>query len=173
MKTINERIRYLRKDIGLNQRDFGAQIGLKNGAISWIEKPGNTVIDQNIHLICDKFGVNEKWLRSGEGPIYEKASKKNDLMRWAEQLTSTSEDPFPCHFALALSRLGEREWAVLEKFIDEMIAIRQDALLTADQQEAARRAEAHRLLDLELDAEKKEPSASLDTACIEKNKKRA
>lgn len=171
--SINTRIKQLRKELGISQSEFGARIGLKGGAISKIERAGSAVTDQNIHLICDKFGVNEKWLRTGEGSMYEESSKQDELVRWARELSDASEDPFPCHFALALSRLGEREWAVLEKFIDEMIAIRQDALLTADQQEAARRDEAHHLLDLELDAEKKEPSASLDTACIEKNKKRA
>ena len=43
--NINQRIKMLRKEMGLNQKDFGAKIGLGQGAVSWIEKDGNTVID--------------------------------------------------------------------------------------------------------------------------------
>ena len=179
--SINTRIKQLRKELGISQSEFGARIGLKGGAISKIERAGSAVTDQNIHLICDKFGVNEKWLRTGEGSMYEESSKQDELVRWARELSDASEDTFPRRFALALSRLGEKEWEVLEKFIDGITLPNQDTTSSAqpdapptdEQQEAARRAEAHRLLDLELDAEKKEPSASLDTACIEKNKKRA
>lgn len=67
---INQRIRYLRKDLKLSQGEFGEKIGLKHGAISRLEKSGNTVIDQNISLICNVFNVEEQWLRTGEGQMY-------------------------------------------------------------------------------------------------------
>ena len=66
--TINQRIKNLRKDMKLNQKEFGAKIGLGQGAISWMEKNDSTIIDQNIRLICDTFHVNEVWLRNGQGP---------------------------------------------------------------------------------------------------------
>ena len=69
--TINHRIKQLRKHCKLNQDDFGKRIGLKHGAISKMEKPGNTVIDQNIRLVCDTFNVSEDWLRTGEGDMFE------------------------------------------------------------------------------------------------------
>ena len=56
--NINQRLKMLRKEMGLNQKDFGAKIGLGQGAVSWIEKDGNTVIDQNIRLICDTFNIS-------------------------------------------------------------------------------------------------------------------
>ena len=65
--TINRRIKQLRKDMGLTQGEFGKKIGLKHGAVSKMEQDGSRVIDQNIKLICDVFGVNEQWLRHGEG----------------------------------------------------------------------------------------------------------
>lgn len=77
--TINKRIRELRKEMGLKQQDFGTKIGLGQGAISWMEKDGNTVIDQNIRLICDTFNVSENWLRTGAGPK-ESANNKRDIL---------------------------------------------------------------------------------------------
>lgn len=66
--TINQRIKNLRKDMKLNQKEFGAKINLGQGAVSRLEQEGVLVIDQNIRLICDTFHVNEDWLRNGQGP---------------------------------------------------------------------------------------------------------
>lgn len=65
--TINERIRELRKEKHLTQVEFGERIGLKKSAANKIEQDGATVIDQNVRLICEAFGVNERWLRTGKG----------------------------------------------------------------------------------------------------------
>lgn len=69
--NINQRIRQLRKDLGLSQKELGDRISLKHGAISRIEQTGVAVTDQNIRLICDTFNVSEHWLRTGEGEMYE------------------------------------------------------------------------------------------------------
>ena len=68
--SINQRIRELRKELGLTQRDFGTRIGLKHGTVSWMEKDGNSIIDQNKRIICDQFGVSLHWLETGEGNMY-------------------------------------------------------------------------------------------------------
>lgn len=67
---INQRLQKLRKALGLSQRELGERIGLKHGAISWLEKSGRTVSDRNIQLICDTFSVNEHWFRTGEGEMF-------------------------------------------------------------------------------------------------------
>ena len=67
--TINQRIREFRKQEGLNQTEFGERIKLKHGAVSKLEQDGNTVTDQNVHMICETFGVSERWLRTGEGEM--------------------------------------------------------------------------------------------------------
>lgn len=67
--SINERIMILRKELGINQQEFGARIGLKQGAVSKMEQEGNTVIEQNIRLICSAYHINEAWLRDGVGEM--------------------------------------------------------------------------------------------------------
>ena len=68
--STNNRIKSLRKYLGLKQAEFGDKIGLKNGAISWMEKEGNTVTKQNIKSICDTFNVSEDWLLHGTGDMF-------------------------------------------------------------------------------------------------------
>ena len=73
---MNHRIRELRKALGLSQKKFAEKIGLKQNAISYMEKSGFTVTEQNIRTICSQFCVNENWLRTGMGKMFLENEKK-------------------------------------------------------------------------------------------------
>lgn len=66
---MNDRIRELRKYLGLTQKQFAAKIGITNSSISRIEKGITTITESNILSILRTFNVNDKWLRYGEGPM--------------------------------------------------------------------------------------------------------
>lgn len=69
--TINERIRYFRKDVlKLNQTAFAEAIGMKQRGASGMEQDGATVTDRAIKSICMAYSVNEDWLRNGTEPMY-------------------------------------------------------------------------------------------------------
>lgn len=65
--TINQRIKQVRKNIGMTQTEFGKKIGMGQAGVSKLEQDGTTVIDQNVRLICEAFNINEEWLRTGQG----------------------------------------------------------------------------------------------------------
>lgn len=67
--TINQRIRNLRKEAKLNQRELGQKLGLGQASVSWLEQDGHTVTESNIKQIASVFGISESWLRTGEGPM--------------------------------------------------------------------------------------------------------
>lgn len=70
MVTINERVRYLRKDVlRMNQTEFALSIGMKQTSVSSFEKEGATVSDQSIKAISSVHGVSEEWLRNGTEPM--------------------------------------------------------------------------------------------------------
>lgn len=66
----NDRVRELRKNLGLTQADFGEKIGLKQAVIGQMEKGARNLTDRTVLLICEKYNVNEEWLRDGKGPIF-------------------------------------------------------------------------------------------------------
>ena len=66
---IGERIKELRKVLGLTQTKFGDRIGLKQNSVALIET-GRPTSDQTIFAICREFRVNEEWLRTGEGEMF-------------------------------------------------------------------------------------------------------
>ena len=70
MLEIGNRIKTLRKQLGLNQTEFGERIGFKQAAIGLWENGQRTVSDSAILLICEKYNVREVWLRSGSGEMF-------------------------------------------------------------------------------------------------------
>lgn len=71
METVNERLRWLRADLGLSQRKFADQIGMTQTGLSGMEQPGKQIAEKTIKLICSTFGVREAWLRDGVGDPYQ------------------------------------------------------------------------------------------------------
>ena len=69
---MNDRLKRIRKQLHLTQEEFADRIGIKRGAISNYEIGRNEPIDAVISLICREFNVNETWLRTGEGDMFNK-----------------------------------------------------------------------------------------------------
>ena len=66
---MNERLKGARKALGFNQTDFGKRLGVTPGAISHLESGKNKLTEQLITSVCREFGINEAWLRTGEGEM--------------------------------------------------------------------------------------------------------
>lgn len=67
--TIGERIRFFRKQNGYSIEEFASRISVGKSAVSRFETGVNGTTDQTIRSICREFGVNETWLRTGEGEM--------------------------------------------------------------------------------------------------------
>jgi transcriptional regulator with XRE-family HTH domain len=70
--AIHERIITVRKALGLSQKEFGKGINVSQGYFSNIELMQRRINDRIITLICSVYGVNENWLRSGAGTMFDK-----------------------------------------------------------------------------------------------------
>ncbi len=71
---MNERIKELRKCVGMTLEAFGNRLGVTKSAMSNIEKRNRSATEQLIRTIClqswDGRYVNEDWLRWGEGEMF-------------------------------------------------------------------------------------------------------
>ena len=65
---MNNRIKNLRKELGLSQLDFASKLEISRSALSKIESGENNPSDQTVKLICQEFGVRREWLLTGEEP---------------------------------------------------------------------------------------------------------
>ena len=64
--TQGERIREVRKTLGLTLEKFGEKIGMKKNSVSQIENGKNSVTEQVVKSICREFNVDYIWLTSKE-----------------------------------------------------------------------------------------------------------
>lgn len=119
---MNERIKELRKTLGLTMEEFGSEIGLSKSGISAIENGERNVTEKHIKYICNYFGVREEWLRTGEGEKFHKLDRDAEIMKFCKNLEFGS-DNFKKRFVSTLTKLTEKEWEVLEqvalKFVEE------------------------------------------------------
>lgn len=90
---MNNRIRELRKVLGLSQKEFGEKIGLKQNAVSYMEKNGSTVTEQNIKSICLQYSINEEWLRNGSGKMFlDNERRQKEFFDIFEELSPVLQD---------------------------------------------------------------------------------
>ena len=68
---MGERLKDLRKALGLTQQEFADRIGIARGNIGAYEVSKNSPSDAVISLICREFNVNEVWLRDGTGEMFQ------------------------------------------------------------------------------------------------------
>lgn len=67
---MNTRIKELRKELKLNQTEFGEKIGATLAMMTSYER-GKVIPDEAKQLlICKTFGVRLEWLKTGELPKY-------------------------------------------------------------------------------------------------------
>lgn len=68
---MNERLKELRKSLSMTLKEFGKRLGVSDAAISRLEKGERNLTEQMILAICREFNVNENWLRTGSGEMYD------------------------------------------------------------------------------------------------------
>lgn len=112
---MNSRIKKIRNDFSLTQQQFADRLGIKRGAIANYEIGRNEPIDAVITLICDKFNVNEDWLRNGNGEPYIEKSRSDIIAEFTGKLMKDEDASFRRRLTEALAKLDENEWELLEK----------------------------------------------------------
>ena len=67
---MKDRIKQIRKDAGLNQKEFGEKIGVAPNTVSNWESGVKMPMESTIKSICREFNVNYPWLVEGIGEMY-------------------------------------------------------------------------------------------------------
>lgn len=117
---MNERIRILRKTLGLTAEKFGAKVGVKRNTVSQWENGVNAVTEQMLKSICREYNVNEEWLRDGKGEMFEKLDRNADIARLTKKMLNEESNSFKNRLISILSNLSEDEWESLEKRMREL-----------------------------------------------------
>lgn len=123
---LNERIKELRKYLGLNQTDFGERIGVKQGSVAGYESGARTPIDSVVLSICREFNVSEEWLRYGTGEMFVELSREETIANFIGRILRDKEDSFRKRYIDMLSKLDDDGWEALEKVAAALGQIKKD-----------------------------------------------
>ena len=117
---MKERIKYIRKEKGLTQAEFGEKIGVKGNTVTNYETGLRNPTDAVIRSICREFDVNEEWIRNGTGEMFVQKSKDEQIAEMLADIQKEGDASFKHRLISALTRLNESDWDTLEKLIDEI-----------------------------------------------------
>ena len=118
---MTERIKELRKALGLTQQKFADKIGVKQNTVAQYEIGRNPPTDTVVTLICREFDVNEEWLRTGAGPMFVEKTRDEELAQFFGEVLSGEPD-FRRRLLSAMSRLTEDQWAMLEEVAQRLVS---------------------------------------------------
>lgn len=110
---MQERIKELRKALGLTQQKFADALGVKQNTIAQYESGRNAPIDAVVSLICREFNVNEEWLRTGEGEMFKSKSRNEELMEFATTVAEGDPSSIQAQLLAVMARLTDQQWEVL------------------------------------------------------------
>ena len=118
--TIRERIARLIDVSGMTKTDFASKLNVTQAYISKITNKGSVPSDRLIEDICEKFNVNENWLRTGEGEMFIELSRDEQIAEFVGRTLSTESESFKKRFIAMLAKLDESDWETLEKIALEL-----------------------------------------------------
>ncbi len=126
--TINERIRYLRKDIlNLTQQEFSSAIKISRSNMGNIETGEVAATERVIASICERYNVNEQWLKSGSGDTFRKRSPSEEIGYYVEDLLEYDGNGNPffdiiIEMMKSYHELDEQSKAVIKAYFDSIVA---------------------------------------------------
>jgi transcriptional regulator with XRE-family HTH domain len=84
VSTINERIKAVRKTLGISQRDFCGGIYLSHSFFVNIDTGARNSNHRVTELICTKYKANKDWLLTGKGDMFSETPPDMELLQLTE-----------------------------------------------------------------------------------------
>lgn len=118
---MKDRIRKIRKENKLTQKEFAEKLGIKQNTVASYEMGRIGVSDSVIISICREFGVNEDWLRNGNGDMCipaedEDAAIVSDLLEESNSLYGIIKGIMKTY-----KKLDIDSQKVIENFAEELL----------------------------------------------------
>ncbi len=119
---MKDRLKQLRKTLGLTQQAFADKLGVKRNTVGQWECGINPLTDQTIFSICREFDVNKEWLCTGEGEMFVIRSDEEEIAAFLGDVLSEEGETYKKQLILALANLSDEGWRGIKEFLDALIA---------------------------------------------------
>lgn len=112
---MNTRIEQIIAALNIKKVDFANSIGVSQPFVSELCSGRKAPSDRTISDICREFNVNETWLRTGEGEMFNQITQSEKLAAFLADITANEEDSFKRQFVEVLAELEPEDWKFLER----------------------------------------------------------
>ena len=115
MDELKDRIKCLRNSLKLSQTEFGESLGAGIGAIKNLEA-GITILKPAMaDLICRLYNVDPVWLETGEGEMFRKLSRQEQIADFVGKALTDDSGDFRSQLISILASLDDVGWYKLEE----------------------------------------------------------
>lgn len=121
--TQGERIREVRKALGLTLEKFGEKIGMKKNSVSQLENGKNSVTEQVVKAICREYNVDYMWLTTGDGEMF--IDTDDDFIERIDRIMAGEDEARKSLFKFMLESSDE-DIAALDRLMKKAIEFTQN-----------------------------------------------
>lgn len=120
MHPMNERIAQCIEALGVKKKNIADRINVSAAFITQISTGASMPSDRTVSDFCREFHVNEEWLRTGDGEMFVKMSRRDEIQKFFSEITNGKDDDFQVRFISVLSRLNTEQWELLESIAETL-----------------------------------------------------
>ena len=116
---MNERIKLLRKTLGLSQDKFGSALGITGASVSRIESGINNPSESTLKLICTTYHVYYLWLTTGQGPMLEDDVAAR-IDRIVEKGAPNADAVFKAQVKAYAALMSDDDWILFRDMVEQV-----------------------------------------------------
>ena len=124
--TFGERLKELRKYKNMTQQEFADKLKIKRPTIANYEadrvEPSSAVIAG----ICREYGVNEPWLRSGDGDMFQAMNEDEELAAYLGDVMKDEPASFRRRLTMEMKNWTPEVWQMLEEICNRLATEKPD-----------------------------------------------
>jgi toxin-antitoxin system, antitoxin component, xre family len=114
--NIKDRVKAVRKALGLSQEQFANAVNITKNYVSLVETGARTLSRNTMEIVCQKFNVRIEWLRDGTGEMFRQ-DQADDISKVADRYGLTDQERAMIE---QFVRLPKSKRAVLLEYIENV-----------------------------------------------------
>lgn len=118
---MKERIKEIRKHFKKTQAEFGADLNVSKSTIEALEYGKRETTDRVIADICRVYGVNETWLRTGDGEMFAPTTREQEIAQITASIFKDKDNEFRLKLIKVIAQLNEDELKMLEEIANKIV----------------------------------------------------
>lgn len=122
MDAISDRVAAIIKESGLTQSKFAARLHIGQSQISAFCSGSRVPTDRVIADICREFGIDERWLRTGEGEMLRQVPEGEALAAEIRELPQGRDAEIKRRLIYAVLRMSPEALALVVTAARQIVA---------------------------------------------------